>query len=211
MTSGRGRARRGHVEAAVRRVLDPRATVVVLDRAALADPAVVAQAASLHEAGVRVRTLSLFYEEWLGKLPLSELERVSLLFDIRELHGARYLRVKRMFDIVVGLIGVLALVVIEPFVLLGNLFGNRGPLFYRQQRVGKNGKTFEIVKFRTMRDGPDGGQRRGRSEDDPRITPFGRFLRRTHLDELPQLWNMLFAATSRSSVRDPSSRTTSRS
>src|SRR5436190_12375752 len=70
------------------RVLATRATVIVLDRSALTDPRVVAQAAGLHEAGLRVRTLSLFYEEWLGKFPLSELERASLLFDIRELHGA---------------------------------------------------------------------------------------------------------------------------
>jgi lipopolysaccharide/colanic/teichoic acid biosynthesis glycosyltransferase len=173
------------------RVLNTRATVVVLDRAALADPRVVAQAASLHETGVRVRTLSLFYEEWLGKLPLSELERASLLFDIRELHGARYLRVKRMFDVVVGLVGVLALILIEPFVLLGNACGNRGPLIYRQLRVGKNGKTFELWKFRTMRDGPTHGTA-WTQQDDPRVTAFGRFLRRMHLDELPQMWNVLF-------------------
>jgi exopolysaccharide biosynthesis polyprenyl glycosylphosphotransferase len=173
------------------RVLNTRATVVVLDRSALADPRVVSQAASLHEAGVRVRTFSLFYEEWLGKLPLSELERASLLFDIRELHGARYQRVKRMFDIVVGLIGVLALIVIEPFVLLGNAIGNRGPLIFRQQRIGKNGTTFELWKFRTMREGPSEGTA-WTQRDDPRVTPFGRFLRRTHLDELPQLWNVLF-------------------
>ena len=49
----------------------------------------------LHEEGVRVRTMSLFYEQWLGKLPIGELERVSLLFDIGELHAAGYARVKR--------------------------------------------------------------------------------------------------------------------
>ncbi len=173
------------------RVLNTQATVVVLDRAALADPRVVSQAATLHEAGMRVRTLSLFYEEWLGKLPLSELERASLLFDIRELHGARYLRVKRMLDIVVGIFGVVALIVIEPFVLLGNAIGNRGPLIFRQQRIGKNGTTFELWKFRTMREGPSEGTA-WTQRDDPRVTPFGRFLRRTHLDELPQLWNVLF-------------------
>ena len=64
------------------------ANVVVLDRAALADPTILSQVAALHENGIRVRTLSLFYEEWLGKLPMSELERASLLFDIREVHGA---------------------------------------------------------------------------------------------------------------------------
>ena len=66
------------------------ATAIVLDRAAQADDSIVAQAAALHEAGVRVRTLSLCYDEWLGKLPLSELERISLMFDIGEVHRARY-------------------------------------------------------------------------------------------------------------------------
>ena len=74
------------------------ATTLVLDRAAQNDDSIVAQAAELHEAGIRVRTLSLFYDQWLGKLPLSELERVSLLFDIGELHRARYGRMKRVID-----------------------------------------------------------------------------------------------------------------
>src|SRR5581483_7816427 len=172
-------------------VLNSAATVVVLDRNALGNPAIVAQAAALHEAGIRVRPLRLFYEEWLGKMPLSELERASLLFDIRELHGARYIRVKRMSDIALGLLGVAVLIVIEPFVLLGNLIGNRGPLLYRQERVGKHGKIFEMVKFRTMRDEP-GSDGEWTQRDDPRVTPFGRVLRRTHLDELPQFWNVLF-------------------
>ncbi len=64
------------------------ATVVVLSRAAQSDDDIVLQASTLHESGVRIRTLSLFYEQWLGKLPIGELERVSLLFDIGELHAA---------------------------------------------------------------------------------------------------------------------------
>jgi hypothetical protein len=66
------------------------ATVVVLDRAAQIDRTIVEQVATLHEHGLRVRTLSLFYEEWLGKLPVSELERISLMFDIGEVHRLRW-------------------------------------------------------------------------------------------------------------------------
>ncbi len=180
------------------------ATAVVLDRAAQADDSIVAQAADLHEAGVRVRTLSLFYDEWLGKLPVSELERVSLMFDIGELHRARYGRMKRVLDSLAGLVGLVGLAVITPIVLLGNRFGNRGRLLYRQPRVGKNGQVFEILKFRTMHtppasvpDAPDEaadpglGITRWTATDDPRITPFGSWLRRTHLDELPQVLNIL--------------------
>ena len=76
-----------------------RATVLVLSRSAQAEDDIVLQASTLHEQGVRIRTLSLFYEQWLGKLPIGELERVSLLFDIGELHAAGYARVKRLLDI----------------------------------------------------------------------------------------------------------------
>ncbi len=132
-------------------------TVVVLDRAALARDAIVDQAATLHEHGARVRTLSLFYEEWLGKLPVSELERVSLMFDIGELHRLRYGRVMRMVDLVLGSVGLVLFVVVAPLVFLGDAAANRGPLLFRQDRVGRNGVVFGILKFRTMRDGAEGG------------------------------------------------------
>ncbi len=166
-----------------------RASAVVLDRRAQNDDSIVAQAASLHAAGVRVRTLSLCFDEWLGKLPISELERISLMFDIGEVHRARYGRLKRIADIAAGTVGMLALAVLLPLVLLGNRVANRGPLFYRQPRVGKHGRPFHIYKFRTMT--PEGGGTAWTTEDDPRITPFGAWLRRSHLDELPQALNML--------------------
>ena len=171
-----------------------RASVVVLDRHAQADESIVAQAAELHSEGVRVRTLSLFYEQWLGKLPVTELERVSLMFDIGEIHRARYGRVKRLLDLVIAVAGTSALVAVIPLVVVGNLVANRGPLFFRQVRVGKQGETFEILKFRTMvaataADGAGGGA--WTTEADPRITRFGRLLRRSHVDELPQMWNIL--------------------
>ena len=165
------------------------ATVVVLARAAQADDRVVAQAAALHERGVRIRTLSLFYDEWLGKMPISELERMSLMFDIGEVHRVRYGRLKRLIDVVLALAALPALAIAVPFVLVGNLIANRGPLLYRQSRVGKGSVPFTILKFRTMR--PDSGPTDWTTEDDPRVTPFGRFLRTFHVDELPQVWNML--------------------
>ncbi|MGI8777618.1 MAG: sugar transferase [Acidimicrobiales bacterium] len=165
------------------------ATAVVLDRAAQANDSIVAQAAELHEAGVRVRTLSLFYEEWLGKLPMAELERVSLMFDIGEVHRTRYGRMKRILDIAAGAMGLAALVAVTPVVLIGNRFGNRGPVLYRQPRVGKNGRVFEILKFRTMTPGPPSTE--WTATDDPRITPFGSWMRRAHIDELPQVINIL--------------------
>jgi lipopolysaccharide/colanic/teichoic acid biosynthesis glycosyltransferase len=164
----------------------------VLGRRAQADESVVGQAAELHEAGTRIRTLTLFYEEWLGKLPISELERVSLMFDIGELHRARYGRMKRVLDVVLAAAGAVVLLAILPVVAVGNLVGNRGSLFYRQQRVGRGGRRFQIVKLRTMRSDGRGSQTtEWTARDDDRITPFGRLLRRSHLDELPQVVNIL--------------------
>jgi lipopolysaccharide/colanic/teichoic acid biosynthesis glycosyltransferase len=181
----------GRTEPLYDRAIADDATVVVLARAAQDDTRIVDQVAALHEAGLRIRSLADFYEEWLGKLPVAELERVSLMFDIRELHQERYARVKRLLDVALSLVGTAVFALSLPFVLLGNLVANRGTLFYRQPRVGQNGRRFSILKFRTMRAAAYGAPNEWTSEDDPRITPFGRFLRRTHLDELPQVLNIL--------------------
>lgn len=165
------------------------ASILVLDRRAQNDESIVTQAAQLHGQGVRIRTLSLFYDEWVGKLPLSELERVALMFDIGELHRIRYGRVKRLVDGIVAAAGLVVMVAVIPFLLIANALGNRGPLFFRQPRVGKGGEIFTIVKFRTMV--PDSGDGTWTTDGDTRITRVGRWLRRTHLDELPQVINIL--------------------
>lgn len=170
-------------------VLAARPSVVVLGRGAQDDETIVHQAAALHESGIRVRTLSLFYEEWLGKMPLPELERMALMFDIGELHRARYGRVKRAVDVCVAVPWLAVLAVAYLCVLIGNLAANRGPTLFRQVRVGRWERPFTIYKFRTMR--PDSEATAWTAADDPRVTPFGRLLRRTHLDELPQAVNLL--------------------
>jgi lipopolysaccharide/colanic/teichoic acid biosynthesis glycosyltransferase len=168
------------------------ATVVVLDRRAQDEEAIVGQAGELHEAGLRIRTLSLFYDQWLGKLPISELERVSLLFDIGELHRGPYQRTKRLLDLPLALSGAILLAVLTPLVLVGNMVANRGPLLYRQERVGKGGRVFTILKLRTMvPEGAEAGTGEWTTRDDPRVTRFGHVLRVTHLDELPQVLNVL--------------------
>ena len=168
---------------------ESKATLIVLDREAQGAESVVAQVAVLHGGGTRVRTLSLFYEEWLGKLPLGELERMSLMFDIQELHAAVYSRVKRFFDVVLGLVGTVALVVAVPVVAVLDLIGNRGSILYRQRRVGKGGAR---VHDPQVQDDATGLRRvdvdRARRPPGERR---GRWLRRTHIDELPQVLNVL--------------------
>nr|WP_249419747.1 sugar transferase [Rhabdothermincola salaria] len=96
-------------------------------------------------------------------------------------------------DLGAGTLGLLAFVVAVPFVAMGDLVANRGPLLFRQERVGKRGQTFRILKFRTMAPNQDGGSGAGEwtRPDDTRVTPFGNLLRRTHVDELPQAINIL--------------------
>jgi lipopolysaccharide/colanic/teichoic acid biosynthesis glycosyltransferase len=166
-----------------------RPTVVVLGREAQASESVVAQAATLHGMGIRVRSLAHFYEEWLGKLPLGELERTSLFFDIQELHAPLYARAKRLLDLLCGVAGLVALVPVGMAVAALDLFGNRGPLLFRQVRVGKGGRCFTILKFRTMPPGLSDGE--WTCPDDPRLGRVGQWLRRLHVDEIPQVVNLL--------------------
>jgi len=171
-------------------IREHRATLVVLNREAQSLDDVVSQEARAHSRGVRIRTLSLFYDEWLGKLPISELERIALLFDINEIHRPVYARLKRLFDVVLASFGLVLLALWIPAVWLLDQFGNRGSLFYSQPRVGKDGAQFTIHKFRTMRDSDD-APTHWTSNDDPRIGRVGRMLRQLHVDELPQVWNVL--------------------
>ncbi len=166
-------------------------SLVVLSDEAAAIPRVVDAVTLLHRSGVKVRTLAQFYEEYLGKESLSELTKMAMLFDVRTVHHATYRRTKRIIDIIGALIGLGVAAVVAPLVLVGNLVGNRGRLLYSQKRVGQDGDPFDIVKFRTMTPSSDQGSLTWTSPDDPRITPFGRLLRRTHLDELPQCINIL--------------------
>lgn len=103
---------------------------------------------------------------------------------------------KRLFDLVGAIFGLLLLSPFIPFIAVAIKVSSPGPVFYRQLRVGKSTPEkmvfFEIIKFRTMYQ--DAEQRTGAvwaTENDPRITPVGRFLRKTRLDEIPQLFNVV--------------------
>ena len=105
--------------------------------------------------------------------------------------GNFQLSLKRLFDIVFSLVG---LIVLSPFILLFSIIilFSKGPVIFRQERIGYKGKPFTIYKFRTMSiDAESDGIPRLEAERNRYLTPFGRFLRAHHLDELPQLWNVL--------------------
>jgi lipopolysaccharide/colanic/teichoic acid biosynthesis glycosyltransferase len=165
------------------------ATLLVLGRRALDDRELLSEAAELHARGLQVRGILAFYEEWIGKIPHRELGQAILMFDIAEIHRPGYRRGSRLLDISIAGVALIPLALATPLVVLGNLIGNRGPLLYRQSRVGRDGHIFEMLKFRSMRPGESTGQ--WTSADDDRITMFGRMLRLSHLDELPQVVNIL--------------------
>jgi lipopolysaccharide/colanic/teichoic acid biosynthesis glycosyltransferase len=103
-----------------------------------------------------------------------------------------YEALKRLLDILGGLLGLAVLLPISPIIAVAILLDSGVPILYSQDRVGKGGRDFTIHKFRTMhRDAEADGSYNPASENDVRVTKFGRFLRRTHLDEFPQFWNVL--------------------
>ncbi len=166
-----------------------RPTLVVFPSNIDLDPSAVRQLAEVRSRGIRVRNLEDFYDVFLGKVPLRVVQPVDLLFDVSEVHQPSYMRISRMIDVIVGFVGLLVLGITIPVVVVGNGLANRGSLFYSQDRVGKGMQTFSILKFRSMT--PGATTSHWTAKDDPRVTRFGRFLRLSHLDELPQVLNIL--------------------
>lgn len=103
---------------------------------------------------------------------------------------AMHKAIKRIFDFVFALIAIVALTPVWVVLAVWIFLSSPGGVFFRQKRTGYRGETFEMLKFRSMyrNDKADAQQS---TEGDPRVTPVGRFLRRSSLDELPQLWNVL--------------------
>lgn len=146
------------------------------------------------EQGIEVSTFSSVYEELLGRVPISLLQSDWILRSfVDQAHAnAFYDLAKRLLDLLGGLVGCLGMLIVLPFVALATLLDSGFPLFYSQERLGLYGKPYKIYKFRTMvRDAEKDGRARPASENDERVTGVGRFLRRSHMDELPQFFNVL--------------------
>jgi sugar transferase (PEP-CTERM system associated) len=147
---------------------------------------------SLKGGGVQIQDGTDVYEAITGKVPVESLRLGWLLFS-PGFHISRFLQVyKRCASLVVSTTGLLLSLPLIPFVALAVKLTSPGPLLYRQNRVGRAGNVFECYKFRTMRaDAEADSGPTWAGDDDPRITRVGRFLRRTRIDEIPQLWNVL--------------------
>jgi exopolysaccharide biosynthesis polyprenyl glycosylphosphotransferase len=148
---------------------------------------------ALLERGIPIKEYTQIYEELTQRVPVQFVGKDFYKYFpfSRSNQNKLYLFFYRLFDILISIIGTLFSVCFVPFILLGNLLGNRGPLFYVQERVGKNGKVFKIIKYRTMVTNAEKYGAVWAQKNDSRITPFGRFMRNTRIDEMPQFINVL--------------------
>jgi exopolysaccharide biosynthesis polyprenyl glycosylphosphotransferase len=166
----------------------PDIVVLANDRATEALPKLLDNAS----AGFRVVGLAHFYEYAFGRVPITHLPPVWFL-SILHLNQRPYSRVaKRSFDIILAAAGLLICAPILPLVALLVRRSGPGPVLLRQTRLGEGGKTFEMLKFRTMTDAAEEpGTAVWAAAEDPRVTSVGRRLRHMRLDEVPQLLNVL--------------------
>src|SRR5208283_2721117 len=147
---------------------------------------------SMKSRGVLVQDGIEYYEQITGKIPIESLRLGTLLFSTG-FHLSRFLRIyKRIASIVVSIVVLVLTLPLLPFVALAIKLTSPGRLLYHQKRVGKDNIIFYCHKFRTMRaDAEADTGPTWAGDEDPRITPVGRFLRTSRLDEIPQLWNVL--------------------
>ena len=142
--------------------------------------------------GVTFDHLASVYEEYTGKIALENLRPSWLIFSEGFRKTPLLLAAKRTVDLILSILGLLLAAPIMAVLTALVKLTSPGPVFYHQERVGLNGRVFTVHKFRTMRadaeaaTGPVWSQK-----NDDRVTGLGRFLRRTRLDEIPQLWNVL--------------------
>ena len=147
---------------------------------------------ALRLEGVKVEEATDWLEKISGRIEVEQLYPSWLIYS----EGFRFSRfhrlIRRVLNFLVALVGVIATLPLLPLIALAVRLDSPGPVLYRQKRVGRGGRTFYCYKFRTMR--PDAEADSGATwatDDDPRITRVGRFLRASRLDEIPQLWCVL--------------------
>jgi sugar transferase (PEP-CTERM system associated) len=141
--------------------------------------------------GVVIEDTSELMERLLGRLPLDGLNPSTLIFtrgfNVKVAHQI----VRRLISIVVSFVGLVLCLPFIPFIILAVRLSSPGPIFFRQTRVGLHGQHFSLLKFRTMRQDAEANGAVWATRNDSRVTPFGKFMRKTRLDEIPQLWNVL--------------------
>jgi len=141
--------------------------------------------------GISYFDLPTFYERVLGKIPVTTIGQMWFLENISEGEKRFYEIFKRISDILISLILGIAGLLLTPFIALAIKLDSKGPVLFKQNRVGRGGQIFRAMKFRSMVVGAEKNGAQWATANDPRITRVGRFLRKSRLDEIPQLLNVL--------------------
>lgn len=169
----------------------PRRGPLVVTEQALNDPRTADALAELALDGVRLLRPRDYYERKLRRVMLDEVNDRWFLFDCPLRRRPLYTTLKTVMDLVAGLVGSLLAVLLIPVIWLLYRFEDSGPVFYSQERIGLHNRPFRMWKFRTMQMDAEAGGPVWASMNDDRVTRLGRLLRSTHLDELPQFFNVL--------------------
>jgi exopolysaccharide biosynthesis polyprenyl glycosylphosphotransferase len=143
------------------------------------------------QAGVQISDISLFIENNFFRIPHDRIgSQWFLLAGMEQLHSGYHV-VKRLIDVGISLVALFLLSPVMAVIAALIKLESRGPAFYSQNRVGKNGKVFRIWKFRSMRADAEAAGPQWAQRGDRRVTRLGAILRKTRLDETPQFWNIL--------------------
>jgi len=147
----------------------------------------------LLENGFIIREYTQVYENITQRIPVQYVARDFYRYFpfSRSNQNQLYLLIVRVLEIVISLVGLSIGFALLPIIFIGNLLGNRGRLFYTQERIGKNGVAFKILKLRTMVKNAESNGAVFTTTNDSRITAFGKFLRKARIDEFPQFLNIL--------------------
>jgi len=146
------------------------------------------------EFGVEIIRMPVAYEELLHRVPIRYLEAEWILRSFVDKARSETFSemLKRGLDILGGLVGMVLLLILYPFVAIATLAESGRPILYKQVRMGRGGQLYNIFKFRTMwQDAEADGQPQWAEANDRRATKVGRFLRKTHIDEIPQFYNVI--------------------
>lgn len=145
---------------------------------------------------IAISSLTSFYEQLVKKIPLSIISKTWFLDNLTESSKLTIDHLKRLFDIILSTLGLIITLPFYPLIYLLVKLSSKGPLLYTQARLGLLGKKFVIIKFRTMVEGAEKNGAEWAVPNDPRVTKLGKLLRKTRLDELPQLFNVLWGEMS---------------
>lgn len=141
--------------------------------------------------GISFLDFALAVEQILEKIPISQISKAWFLENLKEENKKIYEKLKRAFDFFFSLFVLILSLPIWPFVALAIKLEDGGPIFYIQERIGKNGKIFKLMKFRSMVPEAEKIGPKWTEEKDQRITKVGKILRKIHFDEMPQMINIL--------------------